>query len=158
MIYKIIHFSYFRADNNETLKPTYEVSKQFMEQKIKELALQYNYTLNPKGVYEAIKFMYTYWPDPDCKVCLRNEFINVSMLPRLKIPDERIDLSRICICRCYRISCMWHRTTKLSNYCWSKTFPSICTCRTPPSSLSDCQNGPKHITISNIFSWLVHHF
>ncbi|KAK7602540.1 hypothetical protein V9T40_008129 [Parthenolecanium corni] len=63
--------------NNETLKPTYEVDDKFMDQKIRELVLQYNYTLNPKGVYEAIKYMYTYWPNPECKVCLRNEFINM---------------------------------------------------------------------------------
>ncbi|XP_065226291.1 fatty acyl-CoA hydrolase precursor, medium chain isoform X2 [Planococcus citri] len=63
--------------SNASLAPTFDISEKFMEQKIRELVLQYNYTLNPKGVYEAIKFMYTYWPDPQCKTCIRNEYINL---------------------------------------------------------------------------------
>lgn len=49
-----------------------------MEQKIKEFVFRYNYTLNPLGVYEAIKFMYTYWPDPNNKTHIRDQYVHVS--------------------------------------------------------------------------------
>lgn len=49
-----------------------------MEQKIKEFVLRYNYTLNPNGVYEAMKFMYTYWPDPNNKTHIRDQYVHVS--------------------------------------------------------------------------------
>lgn len=70
--------SFIFTVSNNSLAPTFDIGGEFMEQKIKELVLQYNYTLNPKGVYEAIKFMYTYWPDAHCRTCIRNEYINVS--------------------------------------------------------------------------------
>ena len=40
--------------------------------------MQYNYTLNPDGIFGAIKYMYTYYPDPNNKSHIREEFINVS--------------------------------------------------------------------------------
>lgn len=52
----------------------------FFQQKIKELVLRYNYTLNPEGIYEAIKYMYTYWPDPHNKTHIREQYINVSII------------------------------------------------------------------------------
>jgi hypothetical protein len=39
---------------------------------------QYNYTLNPDGIFNAIKYMYTYYPDPNNRSHIREEFINVS--------------------------------------------------------------------------------
>lgn len=51
----------------------------FFDQKIKELVLRYNYTLNQKGIYEAIKYMYTYWPDPTNKTHIREQYIHVSI-------------------------------------------------------------------------------
>ena len=65
------------AVNNDTLKPTFDIDDRFFDQKIKELVLQYNYTLNAKGTYDAIKFMYTNWPDPECRSCVRTQYINV---------------------------------------------------------------------------------
>ena len=41
--------------------------------------MQYNYTLNPEGIFGAIKYMYTYYPDPNNKSHIREEFINVRM-------------------------------------------------------------------------------
>lgn len=49
------------------------------DQKVWELVLRYNYTLNPWGVYEAIKYMYTYWPDPKNVTHIREQYINVSV-------------------------------------------------------------------------------
>lgn len=51
-----------------------------MDQKIKEFVLRYNYTLNPIGVYEAVKFMYTYWPDPNNKTHIRDQYVAVSLM------------------------------------------------------------------------------
>ncbi len=38
--------------------------------------LQYNYTLNPIGIFNAIKYMYTYYPDPNNRSHIREEFVN----------------------------------------------------------------------------------
>lgn len=43
-----------------------------------ELVLRYNYTLNLNGTYEAIKYMYTYWPDPHNVTHIRDQYIQVS--------------------------------------------------------------------------------
>jgi hypothetical protein len=67
-------------DQNDSLAPRYEVDWVFMEQKIKEFVFRYNYTLNPLGVYEAIKFMYTYWPDPNNKTHIRDQYVHVSWM------------------------------------------------------------------------------
>lgn len=63
---------------NESLSPFYEVTERFFDQKVKELVLRYNYTLNPIGVYEAIKYMYTYWPSPKNTTFIREQYIHVS--------------------------------------------------------------------------------
>lgn len=66
------------ADQNESLAPFYTVDEQFFEQKVWELVLRYNYTLNLNGTYEAIKYMYTYWPDPHNVTHIRDQYIQVS--------------------------------------------------------------------------------
>lgn len=68
------------VDNNATLrKNNFIIDPETFDQKIWELVLRYNYTLNPWGVYEAIKYMYTYWPDPKNITLIRDQYINVSM-------------------------------------------------------------------------------
>ncbi|XP_044741551.1 neuroligin-4, X-linked isoform X2 [Chrysoperla carnea] len=67
----------FFIKNNKTLDPYYEVDEDFFHQKIMEHVLRYNYTLNPLGVYEAIKYMYTYWPDPHNKTHFRDQYIKM---------------------------------------------------------------------------------
>ena len=49
-----------------------------MDQKINEFVHKYNYTLNPEGIKNAIRYMYKYWPDPDNVTHIREEYINVS--------------------------------------------------------------------------------
>ncbi|XP_046672801.1 neuroligin-2 isoform X2 [Homalodisca vitripennis] len=63
--------------NNDSLAPFYQVDDKFFDQKIKELVIRYNYTLNQKGIYEAIKYMYTYWPDPTNKTHIREQYIHM---------------------------------------------------------------------------------
>jgi hypothetical protein len=65
---------------NETLAPDYIVTNSFVDQKIRELVLRYNYTLNPEGIYHAIRYMYTYWPDPNNTYYIREKYIEVSNL------------------------------------------------------------------------------
>lgn len=65
-------------DNNDSLAPDFEVNEEFFDQKVKEFVFKYNYTLNPEGVYDAIKYMYTYWPDPHNVTHIREQYINVS--------------------------------------------------------------------------------
>jgi hypothetical protein len=68
----------FFVDENETLAPDYIVTGEFFDQKIRELVLRYNYTLNPEGIYQAIKYMYTYWPDSNNTYYIRERYIDVS--------------------------------------------------------------------------------
>ena len=44
---------------------------------VKDHINQYNYTLNPQGIFNSIKFMYTYYPDPNNKTHIREEFVRV---------------------------------------------------------------------------------
>uniref|UniRef100_A0A1B0EU02 Carboxylesterase type B domain-containing protein n=1 Tax=Lutzomyia longipalpis TaxID=7200 RepID=A0A1B0EU02_LUTLO len=62
---------------NESLAPYFDIDEDFVDQKIRELVLRYNYTLNLNGTYEAIKYMYTHWPDPSNKTYIREEYINL---------------------------------------------------------------------------------
>lgn len=74
LIFPVLRF----AENNVTLQRNrYTIDSELFDQKVWELVLQYNYTLNPQGVYEAIKYMYTYWPDPTNVTHIRDQYINV---------------------------------------------------------------------------------
>ncbi|XP_075229827.1 carboxyl ester lipase-like protein Gli isoform X2 [Lycorma delicatula] len=63
--------------NNASLGPYYELDEKFFDEQIRALVLRYNYTLNMDGIYRAIKYMYTYWPDPNNKTHIREQFINM---------------------------------------------------------------------------------
>ncbi|XP_029681077.1 acetylcholinesterase isoform X1 [Formica exsecta] len=68
----------FIIKNNITLaRNRYIINSELFDQKVWELVLQYNYTLNPQGVYEAIQYMYTYWPDPTNVTHIRDQYINL---------------------------------------------------------------------------------
>ncbi|XP_030377573.1 acetylcholinesterase [Scaptodrosophila lebanonensis] len=67
----------FFVSQNESLAPYYELDSRFFEQKVREHVFRYNYTLNPNGVYEAIKYMYTFWPDPNNNTIIRDQYINL---------------------------------------------------------------------------------
>ncbi|KAK7871831.1 hypothetical protein R5R35_006430 [Gryllus longicercus] len=67
----------FMIYNNASLAPHYTVDQAFFDQKVRELVLRYNYTLNPEGVYQAIKYMYTYWPDPNNTFYIRERYIDL---------------------------------------------------------------------------------
>ncbi|XP_055902454.1 neuroligin-2 [Eupeodes corollae] len=62
---------------NESLSPYYQIDEKFFDQKIREHVFHYNYTLNPNGVYEAIKYMYTYWPDPYNTTIIRDQYVHM---------------------------------------------------------------------------------
>ncbi|GBP77712.1 Neuroligin-4, Y-linked [Eumeta japonica] len=63
--------------NNESLAPNFEINEQFFNQKVAELVLRYNYTLNPRGVYEAVRYMYTYHPDPHNVSAIRDQYVHL---------------------------------------------------------------------------------
>ncbi|XP_026472654.1 acetylcholinesterase-like [Ctenocephalides felis] len=75
---------------NETLAPYFEVDELFFEQKVKELVFRYNYTLNPEGVYEAIKYMYTYWPAPKNQTLIREQYINMLSDFLYRAPSDKM--------------------------------------------------------------------
>ena len=60
--------------------PNFEITEQFFDMKIREYIHRYNYTYNPDGIYRAIKYMYTYWPDPKNTTHIREEYIDVSFI------------------------------------------------------------------------------
>nr|CAD7201334.1 unnamed protein product [Timema douglasi] len=63
--------------NDSLANRGYIVDSHFFDQKVKELVLRYNYTLNPIGIYNAIKYMYTHWPDPNNTDFVRNRYIDM---------------------------------------------------------------------------------
>ena len=69
------------ADENKSLAPNFVVTQQFMDMKIWEWVKQYNYTLNPEGVFDAIRYMYTYWPDKHNRTWIREMYVDVSFQP-----------------------------------------------------------------------------
>ena len=70
---------YSITDDNKTLAPRCDIGWQFFDTMVRDHIVQYNYTLNPEGIFGAIKYMYTYYPDPNNRSHIREEFINVSM-------------------------------------------------------------------------------
>lgn len=64
---------------NKTLAPRYEVTRQWFDQMISLWVKKYNYTLNPEGVYRAIRYGYTYYPDPMNVTHLREQYIDVGV-------------------------------------------------------------------------------
>ena len=66
-----------RLDQNKSLLPNFEITEAFFDMKVREYIHRYNYTYNPDGVFRAIKYMYTYWPDPRNTTHIRQQLINV---------------------------------------------------------------------------------
>uniref|UniRef100_A0AAG5DBH6 Carboxylesterase type B domain-containing protein n=1 Tax=Anopheles atroparvus TaxID=41427 RepID=A0AAG5DBH6_ANOAO len=75
---------------NRSLAPYFEVDERFFDQKVRELALRFNYTLNLNGTYEAIKYMYTYWPDPKNTTFIREQYINLLSDFLYRAPTDKL--------------------------------------------------------------------
>ncbi|XP_014205534.1 acetylcholinesterase isoform X2 [Copidosoma floridanum] len=81
----------FIVYNNATLaRNEFIITPEVFDQKLWELVLRYNYTLNPWGVYEAIKYMYTYWPDPNNVLRVRDQYINLLTDFHFVAPHDKI--------------------------------------------------------------------
>nr|XP_034834776.1 liver carboxylesterase 4 [Maniola hyperantus] len=61
---------------NDSLAPDYMIDERWFNQKVQEFVLRYNYTLNPRGVYEAIRYMYTYHPEPHNVSAIRDQYVH----------------------------------------------------------------------------------
>ena len=57
---------------------------------VKDHINQYNYTLNPVGIFNAIKYMYTYYPDPNNRSHIREEFVNFWSDYYFKAPQDAL--------------------------------------------------------------------
>ncbi|XP_055594157.1 acetylcholinesterase isoform X2 [Uranotaenia lowii] len=75
---------------NESLAPFYEIDEKFFKQKVWELVHRYNYTLNLNGTYHAIKYMYTYWPDPKNTTHIREQYINLLSDFLYRAPSDKM--------------------------------------------------------------------
>lgn len=82
--------SYIVSKNVTLSRNQFTITPEMFDQKIWELVLQYNYTLNPQGVYEAIKYMYTYWPDPKNITHIRDQYINLLSDFLYVAPNDKI--------------------------------------------------------------------
>ncbi|XP_076029302.1 cholinesterase-like isoform X2 [Oratosquilla oratoria] len=67
----------FVKDDLRLSKRQYEVTEAFFDERIKEWVKHYNYSLNPEGAYEAIRWMYTFWPDPHNTTHIREQYIHM---------------------------------------------------------------------------------
>lgn len=82
---------------NKTIAPNYVVSREWFDEQINLWVKKYNYTLNPEGVFSAIKYAYTYWPDPKNTTHLREEYIDVSLNNNIHIAYVEVILINLCI-------------------------------------------------------------
>ncbi|XP_063220392.1 neuroligin-2 [Bacillus rossius redtenbacheri] len=77
--------------NNESLASNgYTVSNKFIDEKVRELVVRYNYTLNSNGIYNAIRYMYTYWPNPNSTDFARDYYINMMTDYLYHAPNDKI--------------------------------------------------------------------
>lgn len=67
------------VEDNRLVRNHHEVTEEFFNERVKEWVKHYNYSLNPDGAYDAIKWMYTYGPDPHNVTHIREEYVNVSV-------------------------------------------------------------------------------
>uniref|UniRef100_A0A1L8D6I5 Carboxyl/cholinesterase-028a n=1 Tax=Plutella xylostella TaxID=51655 RepID=A0A1L8D6I5_PLUXY len=84
------HGGPLRVDNNDSLAPTYEISEQWFDQKVAELVHRYNYTLNPRGVFEAIRYMYTYHPEPHNASAVRDQYVHLLSDFLYRAPTDKL--------------------------------------------------------------------
>lgn len=64
-------------DDNRLIRERYEVTEDFFNERVKEWVKHYNYSLNPEGAYDAIKWMYTYGPDPHNTTHIREQYVDL---------------------------------------------------------------------------------
>ncbi|XP_073992685.1 carboxyl ester lipase-like protein Gli isoform X2 [Rhodnius prolixus] len=76
--------------SNETLKPYYEVDESWFDQKVNEMVFRYNYTINRDGIFRAIKYRYTYWPDPTNNTHIREQYIDLMSDFIYRAPTDQI--------------------------------------------------------------------
>ncbi|CAH2253859.1 jg22183 [Pararge aegeria aegeria] len=75
---------------NNTLAPDFMIDERWFDMKVQEFVLRYNYTLNPRGVYEAIRYMYTYHPEPHNVTAIRDQYINFLSDFLYRAPTDKI--------------------------------------------------------------------
>ncbi|XP_014246706.1 neuroligin-4, X-linked [Cimex lectularius] len=63
--------------NNETLSPYFDIDEEWFDKKVEEMVFRYNYTINREGIFRAIKYRYTYWPDPKNHTHIREQYIDL---------------------------------------------------------------------------------
>nr|XP_045612917.1 neuroligin-like protein glit-1 isoform X1 [Procambarus clarkii] len=64
-------------EDNRLVRDLHVVTEDFFNQRIKDWVKHYNYSLNPEGAYDAIKWMYTYGPDPHNTTHIREEYVKM---------------------------------------------------------------------------------
>ena len=75
---------------NKTVAPDYDITWDFFDVMVRDHINQYNYTLNPIGIFNAIKYMYTYYPDPNNRTHIREEFVNFWSDYFFKAPNDAL--------------------------------------------------------------------
>ncbi|XP_071543797.1 cholinesterase isoform X2 [Panulirus ornatus] len=64
-------------EDNRLVQNRHIVKEDFFNERIKEWVKHYNYSLNLEGTYDAIKWMYTYGPDPHNVTHIREQYVNM---------------------------------------------------------------------------------
>ncbi|KAG0715389.1 Neuroligin-4, Y-linked [Chionoecetes opilio] len=67
----------FVFNDNRLVRNHHEVTEEFFNQRVKEWVKHYNYSLNLEGTYDAIKWMYTYGPDPHNNTHIREQYVHM---------------------------------------------------------------------------------
>lgn len=67
----------FVFNDNRLVRNHHEVTEEFFNERVKDWVKHYNYSLNMEGAYDAIKWMYTYGPDPHNTTHIREQYVNM---------------------------------------------------------------------------------
>ncbi|KAK4300064.1 hypothetical protein Pmani_027712 [Petrolisthes manimaculis] len=76
--------------DNRLVQNGHVVKEDFFNERVKEWVRQYNYSLNPEGTYDAIKWMYTYGPDPHNVTHIREEYVRMLSDALYKSPVDEL--------------------------------------------------------------------
>ena len=63
--------------NEKVARKNYFVTQADLDDAIRDLLKTENYTINAYAVEDAVRFMYTHWPDPMNATMRRKQYMNV---------------------------------------------------------------------------------
>lgn len=68
----------FAVGDRDLARTRFHIDEPYMDHKILDYVVKHNYTMNREAMIQAIKYLYTYWPDRRIDDKVRDQYIYVS--------------------------------------------------------------------------------